>query len=127
MSLERIRIELARDPDFPQGSAKHGYEFVAPLTPDGQLDREEWRRYRKSCIVRRFWEGEDDRYGRLVHHRGDHWAFHYDDMPEPVNEEPIFRFDKHRFVPGEYVSITEHDGTQRTFKVVSVTPALDLE
>ena len=37
-------------------------------------------------------------------------------------EEPIFRFDRHRFVVGEYVSITEHDGVQRTFQVAEVVP-----
>jgi hypothetical protein len=65
--------------------------------------------------------GEDDEEGHLVHHRGHRWAFHYEGMPED-DEEPIFRFDRHSFVPGEYVSITEHDGAQRTFRVVAVTP-----
>jgi hypothetical protein len=27
--LKRIRLNLARSKDFPAGSAKHGYEFVA--------------------------------------------------------------------------------------------------
>ena len=32
--LKRIRLELARSKDFPMGSARHGYEFVAPrLSP----------------------------------------------------------------------------------------------
>ena len=30
------------------------------------------------------------------------------------------KFDRHRFVPGEYVSITEHDGVQRTFFIKAV-------
>ena len=38
-------------------------------------------------------------------------------------EEPIFRFNRHSFVEGEYVSITEHDGVQRTFRVTEVVPA----
>ncbi len=28
-SFKRIRLNLARSMEFPQGSAKHGYEFVA--------------------------------------------------------------------------------------------------
>jgi hypothetical protein len=28
--------------------------------------------------------------------------------------------DRHSFAPGEYVSITEHDGVTRPFRVVSV-------
>ena len=31
-----------------------------------------------------------------------------------------YRFDQHVFKPGEYVSIKEHDGETRTFKVVAV-------
>src|SRR5262245_42505775 len=29
--LKRIRLNLARSKEFPAGSARHGYEFVAPL------------------------------------------------------------------------------------------------
>ena len=121
MTLKRVRLELARGPEHPEGSAAHGYEFVAPLTADGHLDPEGWRAERSRCRVRRFWRGQDDEHGRLIH-RGGRWAFHYEDTPEheEAAEEPIFRFDRHRFVEGEYASITEHDGVQRTFRVVSV-------
>ena len=121
MPLKRIRLELARDAKFPEGSTAHGYEFIAPLTADGDLDREAWRAERDRCRVRRFWGGADDEHGRLVH-RGRRWAFHYDDAPPEAGgeEEPIFRFDRHRFGEGEYVSVTEHDGVQRTFRVVEV-------
>ena len=37
MSLKRVRLELARTPDFPAGSPSHGYEFVAPLDHKAQL------------------------------------------------------------------------------------------
>jgi hypothetical protein len=122
MSLHKIRLELARNAEFPKGSNARGYEFTAPLKPDGSLDGDEWKTARGSCRVHRFWQGEEDEYGQLVHHRGHHWAFHYDGMDEE-DEEPIFRFDRHRFVPGEYVSITEHDEKQRTFLVTEVVPA----
>ena len=56
----------------------------------------------------------------LIHRRDGKWAFSY--QPGDDDDEPIFRFDTHRFVAGEYVSITEHDGIQRPFKVVKVTP-----
>jgi hypothetical protein len=121
VALRRIRLELARNADYPDGSAHHGYTFVAPLSDDGHLDQDGWRDNREHCTVRRFWAGEDDEQGRLVHHRGRHWAFHYADMTED-DEEPIFRFDRHRVEAGEYVSITEHDGVQRTFRVAEVVP-----
>ena len=80
MVLERIRLELARGPEHPEGSAAHGYEFVAPLTADGHLDPEGWRDERSRCRVRRFWRGQDDEHGRLIH-RGGRWAFHRDEEP----------------------------------------------
>ena len=123
MALRKVRLELARTAGFPEGSAHRGYEFVAPLTDDGHLDAQEWRRQHGACTVHRFWVGEEDAYGHLVHHRGRHWAFRYDDVGDE-EEEPIFRFDRHRFVVGEYVSITEHDGVQRTFRVVEIVPVL---
>ena len=121
MPLKRIRLELARDAAHPEGSARHGYEFIAPLAADGHLDPEAWHAERGRCRVRRFWAGEDDEHGRLVH-RGRRWAFAYEDAPPEAGdeEEPIFKFDRHRFVEGEYVSITEHDGVQRTFRVAEV-------
>lgn len=121
MSLRTIRLELAREPGFPEGSDEHGYEFVAPLTPDGHVDEAAWRVNRDACTVRRFWRGEDDLYGHLVRQRG-RWLFHYEEELDE-DDESIFRFDQHLFREGEYVSITEHDGQQHTFKVASVKVA----
>lgn len=118
MPLKKIRLELARTADHPEGSGEHGYEFTAPLTGDGHLDAEEWRAHKDACTVRRFWRGEDDQTGRLVH-RGRGWLFDYD-ADDPDDDEPIFRFDRHTLVQGEYISITEHDGVQRPFRVVWV-------
>ncbi len=125
MSLKKIVLNLARTDDHPQGSADCGYEFMAPLGADGHLDHEAWQGVKDKCTVRRFWENADDEHGRLVHHRGDNWAFQYEDAPDdaPDDEEPIFRFDHHRFAEDEYISITEHDGEQRPFKIVSVSEA----
>ncbi|MEE9140053.1 MAG: hypothetical protein V3U18_04685 [Alphaproteobacteria bacterium] len=118
MSFKRIRLELARTDDFPEGSRNHGYEFVAPLGDDGYLDVEEWKRHRKKCTVYRFWQGDDDEHGFLTLTRSGSWAFSY--SPGEEDDEPIFRFEAHPFGEGEYVSITEHDGVDRPFKVVSV-------
>lgn len=120
MALKRIRLELARTPEFPDGNPACGYEFTAPLSRDGLLDAAGWKHDRAKCVVRRFWENTADEHGGLVHHRTG-WAFSY--RPGEDDDEPIFRFDKHHFKVGEYVSITEHDGVQRPFRVVDVRPA----
>ena len=124
--LKRIRLNLARSKDFPSGSDRHGYEFVAPLDADGHIDPELWRRYREHCGVRRFWEGEDDEFGRLVHKPGgtEHarWVFDYDESTDE-DDEAGYRFAAHAFRPGEYVSIRDEDGDMHTFIVVAVEPA----
>lgn len=119
MAFKTIRLHLARNAEFPQGSDAHGYEFVAPLKDDGTLDDAEWRTHKDRCRVRRFWAGEDDEHGHLVHTRHRTWAFHYDGEEQDI-DEPIFKFDRHHLVQGEYISITEHDEVQRTFLVASV-------
>ena len=123
MNLSIIRLELARDPAHPSGSAGHGYEFVAPLDVEGRIDAEGWRQARDRCRVRRFWEGDPDEMGHLVHRRGGSWAFHYDVAGDPGEDEPGYKFDAHAFKQGEYVSLREADGKLLTFQVTSVRPA----
>jgi hypothetical protein len=120
MNLRTIRLELARNPEFPDGSSSHGYEFVAPLRADDHIDVEAWRERRQECRVWRFWQGEADEFGHLRHTRGGAWTFHYDIEGDPDEDEPGFRFESHPFKEGEYVSIREHDGSLRTFKIVAV-------
>ena len=31
-TFKRIRLDLARSKEFPNGSSRHGYEFVVPLS-----------------------------------------------------------------------------------------------
>lgn len=120
MTLQRVRLELARSAEFPEGSSSRGYEFTAPLTSEGHLDAEEWRANKTACTVRRFWEGEEDEPGVLVH-LAKGWRFHYDDE-DPIEDEPLYRLDRHTIREGEYLSIREHDGVQRTFRVVRIQP-----
>ncbi len=119
MPLYVIRLEMAREKQFPQGSSAHGYEFTAPLDAEGRFDADEWKLQRKHCTVRRFWPGQDDDDGHLIHTRGGKWAFSYDPTTD-ADDEPIFRFDRHVMRQGEYVSITEHDGQQHTFRVIGL-------
>ena len=121
MSLKQIRLELARTPDFPGGSARHGYEFTAPLDDKGHLDSAAWVLAKTACTVRRFWDKADDEHGTLIHRRDGKWAFSY--KPGDDDDEPIFRFDKHVFVVGEYVTVTEHDHVARPFRVVEIRSA----
>ena len=120
MSLQKIRLELARTKEEPTGNANCGYEFIAPLDPSGHFDEGAWRKHRDACTVRRFWRGTSDEHGTLIHTRGRQWVFSY--APGEEDDEPLFKFDRHTFQLGDYVSITEHDGVTRPFRVVQITP-----
>jgi hypothetical protein len=120
MMLKRIRLELARDHDFPEGSHDHGYEFVAPVQLDGMLDPEAWKTHRAACRARRFWGPDDEETGHLVRKPGGNWAFHYDIHGDEEDDETGYRFGNHPFRIGDYVSIREHDDKLRTFRVVQI-------
>ncbi len=127
--FKRIRLNLARSREFPAGSDRHGYEFVAPLDANGHIDPAQWQKHRENCGVRRFWGGEEE-YGRLVHKPGgaehSRWVFDYAGtaaQDKAEEEEAGYRFASHAFRPGEYVSIRGEDGELHTFQVVSVEAA----
>ena len=118
--LKRIRLYLARSKEFPGGSTRHGYEFVAPLNAEGHIDAEAWRAVRERCRVRRFW-GEEEEVGHLVHRPGGSWAFRYDIEGDDEDEAGL-RFGAHAFAIGEYVSLRGGDGDVHTFRVAAVDP-----
>jgi hypothetical protein len=121
-TFRRIRLELARTKEFPEGSARHGYEFIAPLDEASHIDGALWKEFREHCRVRRFWDDEVEN-GHLVHKPGgkEHarWIFDYDGTSED-DDEAGYRFGAHAFVKGEYVSVKDEDGDMHTFTVVSV-------
>lgn len=119
--LKKIRLTLARTHAHPEGSARHGYEFVAPLDAEARIDPEAWHKVRAECRVRRFWGDEEEDLGHLVHRPGGSWAFRYDIAGEE-DDESGHRFGAHRFEIGEYVSIRDADGELQTFTVASVKP-----
>jgi hypothetical protein len=124
--LKRIRLALARTPDAPEGNPACGYEIVAPLDAAGYLDAKGWREKRALCRVRRFWTGEEDETGRLVHQAGGAngatWKIDYD--PNSTDDDETgYRLGSHRFMPGDYVSIRDDEGSMHTFRVERVDPA----
>lgn len=120
--FKRIWLHLARSKEHPTGSQYHGYQLVAPLDAEGHIDVALWKANRDACRVRRFWPGEDEQVGYLVHKPGggEHarWVFDYDKR-RTDDDESGYRFGTHVFAPGEYVTLRGEEG-DHTFKVVSV-------
>jgi len=120
MALSRIVMRLARNPgtEFAGGDDHRGYALTAPLTPDGHLDEAAYPKSRAACSVRRFAPGADAVEGRLAR-RGAQWFFDYD-QGGTDDDEPIYRLGQHRFLVGEYVTVTDEDGRPLTYKVQDV-------
>lgn len=121
-SLKRIRLNLARSKEHPEGSSACGYELVAPLDPLGRIDPEAWKHARARCTVRRFWRGEAEKIGKLDRRAGGMggatWVFDYDDTRRD-DDEAGYRFGAHAFVPGEYVTLRDQQDSH-TFRVAAV-------
>lgn len=120
MTWQHIKLTLARTPEFAGGSDKHGYDLVAPINSEGLLDEAAWRSDKSKAYVRRFWDGEDEEHGHLIHTRHRTWAFSY--APGEGDDEPIFHLESHRLAEGEYVTITETDGTALPFRISAMAP-----
>lgn len=123
--MHKIRLELARSKNEPQGSPGDGYEFHAPLDDSFHIDLEAWKNNRALCFVHRLENFQTVERGILKHQAGGiggaTWAFDYD-YEAQGDEEPGYRFGLHAFVPGEYVSIRDQEGALQTYKVAAVTP-----
>ncbi len=107
--LSKIRLELARTKEFPEGSREIGYEFTAPLSATSKIDVDAFHKLKTRCRVRRFRKGEEDDIGHLIRKPGGSWAFHYDIRSDEEDDESGYRFGDHTFKPGEYVSVREDE------------------
>ncbi len=116
MTWKTIRLELGRTADHPNGSSAHAYVFRVPLNDEGFIEPEVLKEAEKRPVVRRFWPGQADQSGVVIASpKG--WAFSYKVGEE--DDEAIFRLKDHPLKVGEYLTITETDGSALPFRVVS--------
>lgn len=111
-----VRLELARTPVFPEGSASRAYMLRAPLDANGLIDEAELARRPEMATVRRFWPNEADQTGYLMRNAKG-WTFSYARGDE--DDETFYHLDDHPLRVGNYVTITEPDGEHCPFRVVS--------
>lgn len=115
-----IVLQLARNPDTPfvLGDRDQGYVLIAPLTASGHISMGGFTGRR--WPVRRFGDEGDGDIGWLTH-RGNAWFIDHDEGSD-ADDEPIYRLSDHRFLIGEYVTITGADGKPLTYRVAEVAP-----
>ncbi|MEP2101704.1 MAG: hypothetical protein ABJP02_09355 [Parasphingorhabdus sp.] len=115
MTWKTIRLELARTAEHPNGSSAHAYVFRAPLDDAGFIEPKALREAEKRPVVRRFWLGERDQNGVVITtDKG--WAFSYKVGDD--DDEVIFGLQNHPIKVGEYLTITEADGSELPFRVI---------
>lgn len=118
-TLHHVRLELAREPGAPDGDPHTGYDLVAPLTADHQIDPSAVRDVGDRCRVRRFEQEETARVGRL-RSKGGGWIFDF--AEGDADDEAPFRLGEERLVLGEYVSVRGPDGVQHPYRITQVQP-----
>ena len=114
-----VRLELARTPDFPAGSATRAYMLRVPLDANGLIDAAAVATRPAMATVRRFWPNEADQSGYLVRN-GRGWAFSYAIGEE--DDEKVYHLEAHPLRVGDYVTVTEPDGARYPFRIVRSQP-----
>lgn len=119
MIWNRIRLSLARTPEYPEGSEAHLYELFLPLGPDGLIDRKAFDAAPGKATVQHIRPGEAVRRGAILHKPGG-WAFSYE--PGDADDEDVFHLENHPLSPGNYVTLTEPDGDRLPYRITAVQP-----
>jgi len=114
-----VRLELARTREFPEGSASRAYMLRVPLDATGVIDEAALAKNPTMATVRRFWPSEADQTGYLFRNRSN-WIFSYAIGEE--DDEQVYHLDDHPLRIGNYVTLTEPDGTRYPFRVVRSQP-----
>ena len=119
MTWHMIRLDLARSREFPQGSREHSYLLRAPLDGQQTVDLEGLHAAPEKAEVLRSRPDEAEMRGYLIHKRRG-WVFSYG--PGDTDDEPVFHLESHPLRIGEYVTVTEGDGTPLPYRVSLCEP-----
>ena len=117
MNWKSIRLELARTPEYPKGSASRAYLLRLPLDEQGLIDEKALGRSPDLATVHRFWPNQPDLSGYVIR-TPNGWALSYELGEE--DDETVFHLETHPIRIGEYLTLTEPDGRQLPFRVASL-------
>lgn len=116
MDWKTIRLELARSPGFPQGSAGRAFLVRVPLDEEGFIDGEALERNPRQATVRRFWTSEPDQYGQVERANGK-WIFR---TKLRNGGEGIFQVDPEPFRLDGQIVIRDPLGDTVPFRVANI-------
>jgi len=116
VSWKSVRLELARSPEFPRGSASRAFLLRLPLCNDGWIDCEAINLNESQATVRRFWASEPDSLGKIVRSDGE-WSLRFGS-----DTSAGFRMPDDKLVVDQAISIQGPDGVELPFRVISIAP-----
>lgn len=116
VSWKSVRLELARSPEFPRGSASRAFLLRLPLREDGSIDGGAINLNASQATVRRFWASEPDSLGKIVRSDGE-WSLHFGS-----DNAAGFRMPDEKLVVDQAISIQGPDGAALPFRVISIAP-----
>lgn len=108
---------MAREPGHPQGSTEDRYTLVLPLGPEGRIDADYCRDFPDFCRVAHASSGGGIHRGLLWRDSDGAWVFDYGDADDV--SAIGFRFERERFMPGEYVSVIRN-GRVHPYRAMSL-------
>ncbi|WP_231638948.1 hypothetical protein [Aurantiacibacter marinus] len=91
-----------------------------PLDAGGMIDELARAFEPKRATLRRFWPNEPDQSGYVLKVPGG-WAFSH--TAGEVDLEPVLHLEDHPIRQGEYLTLTEPDGSRLPFRIVSIANA----
>lgn len=116
MPWTSLRLELARTPEYPDGSANHVYLLHLPIGAAGFIDEVRLRAHPERATVHRYWGEEPHRRGYVLATPAG-WAISYE--KEEKDDEALFHLETHRLHAGDYVTIIDSDGQRLPMRVVT--------
>jgi hypothetical protein len=117
VNWKSIRLELARTKDYPEGSVSRAYLLRLPLNEEGFIDERALGSSPALATVHRFWPNEPDMSGYVIRTPAG-WAISYE--PGEEDDEVVFHLETHPIRLGEYLTLTEPDGSRLPFRVASL-------
>jgi hypothetical protein len=111
-----VTLVMASGPGFPAGSPVHRYEMEVAL------DSAAWRADPNPWPARRIWPDGPPRQGDVQFDPEAGWSLSFQPLVGEAADAAPQVLIRHatQFRPGEYVTISEPDGREYGFRIVSV-------